>query len=74
MKPTLPSLQNIQIGELENVLGTQSLRDTIALKRKTKRLFNYHKNPTVLEPQIEFWNGIPIKPQGGIIGEIKTRV
>ena len=52
---------NTQRAAIENITGTQSLPDTLALMKTSKNVFKLEKND---EGNV-FWNEIHIKPLGG---------
>ena len=51
--------ENTKTPAIENITGTQSLRDTLTLMKKSKNFFKLQENP---DGKI-FWNKIPIIPQ-----------
>ena len=52
--------ENTQTPAIENITGTQSLRDTLTLMKKSKNFFKLQENP---DGKI-FWNKTHIIPQG----------
>ena len=61
--------ENTQTPAIENITGTQSLRDTLTLMKKSKNFFKLQENP---DGKI-FWNKIPIIALGDTRVSIKGK-
>ena len=61
--------ENTQTPAIEKIPGTQSLRDTLTLMKKSKNFFMLQENP---DGKI-FWNKIPIVPQREIRNSVKGK-
>ena len=58
---------NTQTQGIQNIIGTQSLRDTLVLLRRSKKIFKFVEK----DNGDVFWNGVLIQPFGENRVEIK---